>query len=169
MRKRIRLNAGPLARIRYAATSTASKILAVLGALAILGGAIWLIAPTIPQAYQTTAAYIDHHGSIIRDDISISKELTQAPETVGLLTQKSEGNRYLTITRQCVDAAPSLSENQRAAYDAAAAKLDNSLHAFFPSEADIRGAREEIEKAWKNLQPTLTSTGDTLPEACATV
>lgn len=168
MRKRIRLQAGPLARFRYAATSTASKVLALLGVLAAAGILVWGAIPNIPYVYHAAAAFIDHHGNIIRDDLSVAKEPTNAPETATLLASRFAGRIYLTETRACVDIG-NISKSQRQEYDVAATNFENSLNAFIPDEAAVDRDFDEVQDAWKAVRKKIEATGQVLPEECAAV
>lgn len=169
MRKRIRLQAGPLARFRYAATSTASKVLALLGVLAAAGILIWGAIPNIPYVYHAAATFVDHHGSIIRDDISIAKEITAAPETAALLSYRYEGRVFLTQTRECVGSIKDMAPSQRRDFDAAALQFENSLNAFIPDESEIRADFDKAKDSWAAVKRVIDRNGGPASEACAVV
>lgn len=169
MRNRIRLKAGPIARLRYAATSTASKILALLGVLVILGGTVWFAIPNIPHVYHAAVSFIDHHGSIIRDDISIAKELTNAPETVAVLTYQYEGDVFLTQTRACLADAEKIDALPRQKFETSADQLESKLTAFIPDEAEISASFEQAREDWAEAKKRIVRVSDPLPAACAAV
>lgn len=169
MRKRIRLQAGPLARFRYAATSTASKILALLGVLAGIGILVWLAIPNIPYAYHAAATFIDQHGSTIRDDITIAKEYTAAPESAALLNFRYEGNVFLTQTRACLEDNISIARSQHLDFDNAALQFEQNLNAFMPNDAEIAASFEKAKTEWASVKRTIDRSEKPQPAACAVV
>ncbi len=164
MPRRVRLYAGPIARIRYTATSNVAKFagIALLG-LAIVGAVIGSI-PFIPAIYDRAAASVEVAGGYVRDQLTVADTVTPSKEGPAEAALRLEAEQYLRISEACVQEASIGGQNSRG-LTYAISQLDEKLSATWLDSASVTETRDTVMEKWKGI----TDESVWAKESCAAI
>lgn len=156
MSRRVKLYAGPAARVRYVVTSNIAKWLGLgVLALAIIGAIIGSI-PYVPAIYERANASIAEAGVFVRDNLTIARTITPAHESATALSTRFSGAAMARDSVQCHAAfeGQNIPTTQRRAISLAETNLQSSLDTLWVDAATVERLKGELVEAWNTyLQP----------------
>lgn len=148
MSRRVKLYAGPTARLRYGVTSNLAKWAGLLIlVLAIIGAVIGSL-PYVPAIYERASAAVAEAGVYVRDDLTIARSLTVAPEDATALTTRADANTTLQASRLCFDNGNAVPTTQRRELTLAQSKLEESIDHIWIDANNVAALRAELIRLW---------------------
>lgn len=150
MPRKIRLQAGPIARLRYTATSSIAKFagigLLALAFIAAIAGTI----PQLPSIYERVSTDVNAAGEYIRDQLIIASAATPSRENATQAKMRLDAGQYLRASESCIQEA-GIRGQRTYALTYAVSQLKEKLGATWLDTASVADTRNTVMNEWKSI------------------
>lgn len=150
MSRRIRLYAGPIARLRYTATSSVAKFAGIgLFALALIAAVIGSV-PFVPSIYERVSADVSVAGDYIRDQFTVATTATPSKEDAAQAKLRIDAGQYLRLSENCI-AEAGIRGQRTYALTYAVSQLKEKLGATWLDIASVTETQGTVTEGWQSI------------------
>lgn len=150
MPRRIKLFAGPLARLRYTATSSVARFIGIgllgLVLIAAIAGSI----PFTPAIYERISADVGTAGLYVRDQLTVATTVTPSKESALQVKMRIEAGQYLRTSESCIQEAQ-IRGTRTYALTYAVSQLKDRLDTTWLDANAVAEAQEAVREGWRNI------------------
>ena len=150
MSRRVKLYAGPVARLRYAASSSIVKF-AGLGILALAAlGILVASLQFVPLAYDIVARQVTIAGEYVQDTLTVADTATATREDAAQVQTRLDAGEYLRASEACIRDA-GLTGQRTYALTYEVSQLKEKLGATWLDVASVTDKRNAVMNEWKSI------------------
>ena len=150
MSRRIRLYAGPIARLRYTATSSVAKFVGIGAFALVLIAAVIGTMPFVPSIYERVSADVSVAGDYIRDQFTVADTATPSKEDATQVKLRLEAGQYLRASEGCI-AEAGIRGQRTYALTYAVSQLKEKLDATWLDVTAVTQARDAVTEGWEGI------------------
>lgn len=148
--RRVKLYAGPIARIRYTASSSIAKFVGLAALGLVLIAAIIGSLPFVPKIADAIGAQASFAGEYVRDTLTVAQTATPGKEDASQVRLRLEAGKYLRASETCIKDA-GVAGQRTYALTYAVSQLKEKLGATWLDVSSVTATRDTVMNEWKGV------------------
>lgn len=150
MPRRVKLYAGPIARIRYTASSSVAKFVGLAALGLVLIAAIIGSLPFVPKIAEAVGSQASVAGEYVRDTLTVAQTVTPSKEDASQVRLRLEAGEYLRASEACIKDA-GVGGQRTYALTYAVSQLREKLGATWLDVASVTETQDTVMNEWKGV------------------